>query len=358
MVIWLLLILFVSLWNVRFCNDGFYSDYLGKEQSNAVKGLFIMLVFFRHVITIIKRCGFGFELEVDRMAKLFNEQMGQLVVALFLFYSGYGVMKSLLTKGEYYLETYPKRRLLTTLLNYDVAVCFFLLLGWIIGRPMNFSNILLSFIAWDNLGNSNWYIFVILCCYLVFYLVFKVVRSRYLLGALLITILVFFVMLALHRVKVPYWYTTILVFPVGIFYALFSNRLEEIIQKRYWLSLTVLILAFLLLHLGHFRPLHGLTENFKAIVFALLVVIFTMKVRLCNKWLIWCGISLFPLYIYQRIPMIAIRSGAGDSWVCANPNLYFGICFVVTVGITLLYNNYLQIHFNEDKGTVRTTVSS
>ena len=68
-----------------------------------------------------------------------------------------------------------------------------------------------------------------------------------------------------------------------------------------------------------------------------------MKVRIGNKWLLWCGTSLFPLYIYQRLPMNAIRGWVGDSWVSINPNLYIGICFFLTVIIALLYNKYLRI---------------
>ena len=101
--------------------------------------------------------------------------------------------------------------------------------------------------------------------------------------------------------------------------------------------------VFLILHFGNLRPLHGLTFNFQAIVFALLLVVLTMKVRIQNKWLIWCGISLFPLYIYHRWMMIAFRNGAGEAWVCANPHLYIGLCFILTAAVALLYNKYLRI---------------
>lgn len=344
MVFWYLLILIVAFVKVRVCKKGFFPDYIGMEQSNAVKGLFILLVFMGHILALIKRCGFNFEQPMDYAAKFFYSEMGQLVVALFLFYSGFGVMKSLQIKGQTYLDSYPKSRLLTTLLNFDIAVCFFLLLGLLTKQPMGVSNILLSFIGWESLGNSNWYIFVILVCYLVFYGVFKAVQSYHLVGALLVTILLFGLMLVLHQVKTnQYWYNTVLVFPAGVFYALFSNQIEQVVQKRYWLVLAILLTAFVVLHTCHFRPLHGLTFNIQAIVFAIFVVILTMKIRLCNKLLVWCGLSLFPLYIYQRLPMNAIRSWAGDAWICANPNLYIAICLALTLGIALLYNKYLRI---------------
>ena len=344
MIFWYLLILVVTLVNVKVCRKGFFPDYLGKEQCNAVKGVFILLVFMAHVQTFIMRCGFSFDKPTDGTGRAFSVAMGQLVVTLFFFYSGYGVMKSLMAKGDSYLDTYPKKRLLTTLLNFDVAVICFVFLAWILGEQVGLPRILLSLIGWSAFGNSNWYIFVILCCYLAFYLVFKVFGTRYRLGAAVLAVIVLAGMLALRACKSPFWYTTMLVFPAGTVYALYSEKLEHLIQQRYWLSVILLLAAFLSLGLlVKTHPLHGLTFNAKSIVFALLIVTLTMKVRIGNQWLRWCGFSLFPLYIYQRLPMISLRGIAGEGWVCAHPHVFIGLCFLITVGIAWLYNKFFRI---------------
>lgn len=344
MILWYLLILIISLVSVRICKRGFFHNYLGKEQCNAIKGLFILLVFIGHALIDIKHCGFLFDRKMDLYAWAIHREMGQLVVAMFLFYSGYGVMKSLMVKGNTYLDAYPKKRLLSTLLNFDVAVCCFILLALIIGEKLSFLQIILSFIGWESVGNSNWYIFIILCCYLAFYLVFLVARNRYGLGVVILTLIALGGMMVLYVFKAPHWYNTMLVFPAGVAYALYSEKLEQCIQKRYGLVIALLIVAFLSLHfLMRMHPLHGLTFNIKSIVFALLTVALTMKVQIGNRWLLWCGFSLFPLYIYQRLPMNAIRNLVGDAWVSAYPNLFIGVCFFVTVGIALLYNKYLKI---------------
>ena len=343
MVFWYVLILLVALVNAGVCREGFYEDYLGKERTNAVKGLFILLVFLGHALTDIKRCGRPIDSGWDLAAHQIHWEMGQLVVVLFLFYSGYGVMRSLMTKGEEYLVSYPRKRLLTTLLNFDVAVLCFAVLNWVAGQHISLRTLALSLIAWDNIGNSNWYIFVILLCFLAFYLVFKVVRSRYLAGAFLLLLVLFAGMLFLHETKNPIWYNTMLVFPVGVFYALYADRLERIIQKRYWLWLVLLAAAFLFLHFVEVRPLHGLTHNAQAVLFGLLVVVLSMKIRIGNKWLVWCGASLFPLYIYERLPMNAFKLFAGEAWVARYPNVFIGVSFAVTVGIALLYNKYFRI---------------
>lgn len=329
---------------VRLSKNGYFQDYLGKEQCNAIKGLFILLVFLGHALNDIEHCGFLFDRQIDWYAQAFHLEMGQLVVAMFLFYSGFGVMKSLLSNGKTYLATYPRKRLLTTLLNFDVAVCCFIILDLILGQRLSFSRIVFSFIGWDSVGNSNWYIFIILCCYLAFYIVFRIVGDRYQLGALALVAVFLAGMLTLYCFKPSRWYNTMLVFPAGVVYALFFKELEQWIQKRYGLVTTLLLAGFLLLHiLMRMHPLHGLAFNIKSIVFAMLIVILTMKVRIGNRWLYWCGLSLFPLYIYQRLPMISLRGALGPEWICGHPHLFIGGCFVVTVVITLLYNKYFRI---------------
>lgn len=347
MLIWYILILVVALVNVRICKNGFFPDYVGKKQCDAIKGVFILLVFLGHILTFIKRCGFPFDQRIDWCAQTFHKAMGQLVVALFFFYSGFGVMKSLIDKGKAYLDTYPKRRILTTLLNFDMAVCCFILLAFFMGEELSLSRIVLSFIGWESYGNSNWYIFVILCCYLAFYVVFKAVGDRFRLGTIILTLVLLLGVFALYRCKPTTWYTTVLVFPSGVAYALYSDQLERWIQKRYGLVVFLLVVAFVsLCYLMKTHPLHGLTFNAKAIVFALLIVILTMKIRLGNRWLYWCGFSLFPLYIYQRLPMIGLRGIAGEEWICGHPHFFIGVCFAVSVGIALLYNRFFRIQLS------------
>lgn len=130
-------------------------DYLGREQCESVKGIFILLVFFSHFMGYVRQTG----------GVAFDMPLGQLIVTLFLFYSGYGVMESIRTKGAAYVREMPKRRILTTLLNFDIAVLAFIGVDLLLGQSLTAKQCLLSLVAWDSVGNSNWYIFVILLCY-------------------------------------------------------------------------------------------------------------------------------------------------------------------------------------------------
>lgn len=97
----------------------------------------------------------------------------QLLVVMFLFYSGYGVTESIASKGKTYINAIPKKRILTTLLNFSVAVCVFIGLASALGKDLTVEQCLLSLIGWESVGNSNWYIFCILICYAATYIAFK-----------------------------------------------------------------------------------------------------------------------------------------------------------------------------------------
>ena len=54
---------------------------------------------------------------IDSVGVKFITKLEQLMVTMFLFYSGYGVMESIKRKGDDYIKSFPKKRILTTLIN-------------------------------------------------------------------------------------------------------------------------------------------------------------------------------------------------------------------------------------------------
>lgn len=149
-------------------NDG----YLDKGTTAIVNGLFIILVFLSHFA----------QYAPDYIVNYIGRYLGQLIVVMFLFYSGYGCAVQYLKKGEAYLRGFPRKRLLATLLNFDVAVLAFWVTGLLLGKEFPLRQVALSLTGWESLGNDNWYIFVILLCYAIFWAVFSTVKTKYLSG--------------------------------------------------------------------------------------------------------------------------------------------------------------------------------
>ncbi len=298
-------------------------DYLDHTQCDTVKGFFILMVFVSHFMQYVAQAG-GY---------VVNLFIGQLMVAPFLFYSGYGVMESIKAKGVAYVRTMPKRRILTTLLNFDVAVIAFIILDVIIGHPLTIKQITFSFVCWDSVGNSNWYIFVILLCYAIAYVsasLFKIFVGEVVLALCIVCMFVLFFM------RPYWWYDTILCFPIGMLYSEKKMFIEKCVKKFY---LVILAVCAMIAFVGVFRcpRLYGFGLNIKAIAFALAVVLFTMRFPVRNGALEWCGKHLFPLYIYQRIPMIVLFAADPKGFANWRMPIYLVFSLVVTITIASLY---------------------
>lgn len=85
-----------------------------------------------------------------------------------------------------------------------------------------------------------------------------------------------------------------------------------------------------------------LAMNVCSVFFALFVVSVCFKVKLNSRLLEWSGKHLFPLYIYQRIPMTLLATGMGGSLVVGYKYLYVVACMAIVILITTLYK-YIAI---------------
>jgi len=338
MILFYFLLLMLVVSRIRFQKNGFYSDYLSFDTSNSVKGGCIALVFIKHVTPYILNSGFVFDDSIwSQMFLWVDAEVGQWIVAMFLFYSGYGLMESIQRKGMDYVDSIPRNRVLKTLVNFDIAVALFIIVGLFTPDNYSFGYYLLSFIGWESVGNSNWYIFVIMLCYLIAYVSFRVGAGRhsYVKGCVVCAVLLGGAALILSFLKQTWWYDTMFCFGLGVCYSILRPRIEPIAKRYYWLSLSLLLV--LLVCLDETR---GIAYNFYCIAFCLLVVMLTMKFKINNSVLIWAGKHLFPLYIYQRIPMIVLSLVGSGSFVSSYPVLYALLCLLITILFAFLYRHW------------------
>lgn len=337
MVFFYLLAFFILFYGAHFQKCGFYSDCLGIEQANAIKGFFILMVFIGHSIQTIGNLGYPFVKGIDILGKRIWSEFGQLIVVMFLFYSGYGVMESFQKKGQEYLRSFPQKRVLTTLLNFDIAVLLFVVLDLALGVELSLKQIGLSFLAWKSVGNSNWYIFIILFCYIAAYLGLRLSPDNNAKSSSLIFMMALLGMFALSFKKPSWWYDTLLCFSAGVFFSVYKDRITRLFHNYYLVILLASLGLFFLFHFMSFPVFRGLTHNIESVLFAVIIVLFTMKVKTGNAVLMWLGMNVFPLYVYQRIPMIAIGNLAGGDVICKYPYVFVFGCIILTIIIAWSY---------------------
>lgn len=313
--------------------------YIGKETTSTINGLFIWLVFMSHFTQYLPS-GAG---------NLVGDNLGQLVVVMFLFYSGYGCAVQYLAKGELYLRSFPRKRILPTLINFDIAVCAFVIVGILLGKSLTVRQVLLSFICWDAVGNSNWYIFVIILCYALFWLsagVLKrkvdIIRGGQIWQVILILLLSVSV-IALSRVRPLFWCDTMMAFGAGAVFGLNRSRVEEFLKKNYLVCFVSAVILFVsVVYIPFVGKKYWIAHNIKSLAFAAMVVMVTMKISVDNALLRWSGEHLFPIYIYQRIPMIVFSTLFPAAFQDAHCWIYFLLSAIISVVIASLYP-YFQV---------------
>ena len=271
MLVFYIIILLLSLYGISFIKSGFNQDYISKEQCNAIKGIFILFVFTRHIWPYLSKFGYDFSAPGDSLFMSIDRWLGQLLVVAFLFYSGFGVMESIKRKGEPYIEDMPRKRILNTLLNFDVAVLVFLVIDLILGINFKLNTTLLAFTGWTSIGNSNWYIFIILVCYFCTWIGFKLGK-----GWMAFFLLATAYIILFNTKSNPVWYNTIFSFAAGLLYSQFKSQIEPFVHQWYWIVLPTCILVFFSVHTQKFS-FYGLKDNLASILFALSIVAVSIK---------------------------------------------------------------------------------
>lgn len=339
-MIWLyIILLIVIVVSLRFPRNETISEFSGKTTANLIKGIFIWLVFISHLAQYMQSAHprmfeYGFN--------IINFFLGQSIVVPFLFYSGYGVLMGVKNGGGY-VNTIPSKRVLTVLLNFDVAVLLFIVMNLAIGLPITPKQIILSFIAWDSVGNSNWYIFTIIILYLITFTASKLFgySTRCIAS---ICVLVFLYSLIMSLLKASWWYDTTFAYAAGSIYCFFKERIDRLLNRHY--KKLVVVSSVIFTFLVFVPNIMGFAENIRSVFLSLLILLITMRIPLRNKFLLWSGKNLFPLYIFQRIPMIFLSTVPMGALplIQQSPLLYITLCFVVTVFIAYLHK-YIAIKF-------------
>nr|MBP3598615.1 acyltransferase [Eubacterium sp.] len=341
-----LLLLLLSAFGVGKPN----TDCLSRDMTTTINGYFLTTVFMTHFIQYLSADMYN---AVDWAYIYTNRALGQLIVALFLFYSGYGVMESLKHK-EGYIKTFPLKRILTLVVDFEIAAVIYLIVSCATGQPPTVRYAIEAFFAWESLGNSNWYVFAILYLYIATYFSFRFIPSRLTRGRGISIALVFlfsvFYMWFMERHKGGWWYDTVLCYTAGMIFSCFADRFRHIFctKNRKWYAVACLSLLVAFAVTYHFRSKSVWCFELLSILFALLFVFATVRMKASSPLYSYLGKNLFCYYIYQRIPMIIFKDTLGTY----NIYLYFLVCVVITIAICqLMIPLYGKIHKQFDKIT-------
>lgn len=304
MIFILIFLIAVLFYGIKVTPQGeFHTDYSAPKQTATINAIFTLLIFFSHASQYVKLSG-----ALDTPYLSFRKYVGQLVVASFLFFSGFGMMESIKRKGTDYVKSIPKKRLFKVWYHFAIAVVLFVIVGLIFGNRFSISNVLLAFTGYKAVGNSNWYMFVTFCMYIIIFVSFIIAKNKRLLGLfLMFGLTIAFVVFEKNIGLEERFYNTIFCFPMGMAFSFIKPHFDKIVMKNdivYYLLTAVVFGAYYICE-QHRRD-GIIIHNIYAILAVILIMMITMKVKIGNNILDFFGSHIFSFFILQRIPMIIL----------------------------------------------------
>lgn len=322
--------------------DSWKDSYISIEQSRSIEGIFVILIFMGHVVRY-----FGSFNAFDMPYLAVINHLNQAVIAMFLFYSGFGMTQSLKIKGTDYLKKIPFKRFLPLLIKYEIITLIFLTVRLFIGIIPDTNNLLLSFTGWENLGNFGWYVFIMLCLYILFVISFFISHKAtsghkaLITGALILTALSILFMLLLcfpgHRGK--WFYDTILIFCVGSWYSIFKDKAEAFLDSDLRYIITGFICLALYAVTAYFRDLHFVLHELFLLCFTAAVILITVKINIKSKVLDFFGSLAFPMFMFQGLAFLVFS----NLNIQSSPYLFVIITFSVSVIISILFKKISEV---------------
>ena len=180
---------------------------------------------------------------------------------------------------------------------------------YIFNNKITLKKYLLSSIFKSSLGNSNWFAFSIIIFYIYSYISFRFIKGRHFFGIIIISIISGihskFVYIYFYP-KAIYTVDTILCFVTGFYYSHMKTYLDKILlvnDVNYFgvVSMTILI------YYKFFSKFSLISRSIKNVLFALLIVFISIKVKFNNAFLKFLNSHSFSIYLLQRLVMSIVK---------------------------------------------------
>ncbi len=336
MIIFVIILLLFMLYKVKLCKvNDYHTDYIAPRQTTNINAIFTILIFLSHSVQYFDAGG-----KLDDPYLALREFLGQLVVATFLFYSGYGIMQSISKKGMSYVKTIPTKRFFKVWYHFAFALVGFILINIIFNIDYSLKNNVFAFTGYTGIGNSNWYMFVTFALYFVVYFSFIIARKNNVAGVMLV--IAFTIAFAVFERRLDLgarYYNTIMCYPAGMVFSLIKPHFDKFVMKNdfYWLF-SFILSGGMFYYFSRHRETSDIHYNIFSILAVIVIIIFTMKVKIENEVFDWIGKHVFSIFILQRIPM-NIYEALG---IKGYNYLFVIVSFIITIAIAFLFDKAMD----------------
>ena len=267
---------------------------LDLETSVCMKGLCAVMIVIGHCIS---------ESENQHLAS-FN--VGWYCVAVFFFWSGYGIANGFMTKSGY-LSHFWNVRLQKIFIPFTIANVVYYVVKFFCGFRFGIRSIVLSFLGQCTIVDNSWYPFAVIVFYVAFYFAAKRSPAKIAICSRLavLMVLVTSVEAILLTSKEDWWVISNGGFLLGVSIRLFGWNVNDwkkyvsIGLIGYFLGLLIMPICNRLL--GYSFVAYILSCNIMSTSIAFILSIIVGKLGLCLKILYLLGEWSYELYLYHGL---------------------------------------------------------
>lgn len=345
------------LWGAKFSKGKEFNDgFLSLEQTKAFQGFLAVCIMLHHIAqktcaSWIKPAGrivHGLDIFVD---------MGFLLVSVFLFFNGYGVYKSFHSKDNY-LKGYFKKRILPVILALYTTTIIFFIARLLVGQEMDTTEKILYLTSIKLCNPNTWYVIVLPFFYLFFYISFRFIKKDGLAVAATTALVIGYMLLGTrinhndYWIRGEWWYNCVILFPVGIIFAKFENKIIPFVKKHYWALLVLFLVAYYPIriatrNIGNMFGYYGegwlpqnvivmnrritlLGHSVLCTWFVMCWLLLGMKVKIGNKFLKFMGTITLEFYLIHGL-FVELFGWQFDGGVPSPHHIKYVIVYVLVV---------------------------
>ena len=328
-------------------------SYMSHDRTMMINGFFMVLMVLRHISIFccpVQPEDEWYYIHVDA-------PMVQFIVCTYFFYSGYGIMCSLQTKGRLYLRQLLTKRFTGLYIRFGFAAAIACLLTALISQEFAVQT---HRFLYTMVGCGGWWFIVMsLVLYLLTWISFSAITfspehpHRSLVGIAILIILIGIVVSLMYPYKESWWLDTEWCFPGGMLYCLYRRKLEYVVRKSripcfLWGAALIYASVWALHHFHLFAKAFGWLTGISlgelsfvhyssalACIFALGITWLFASVT----WertpapLVWLGRNAFYLFLFQYVPMTFFRHVGLNA---SHPQLCILLAFVSAIALSAL----------------------
>ena len=147
------------------------SEHFSKQSFDCLKGLFALVILSHHLYQ-------NTHIVTNKFLCLIFQNMGVWAVGIYLFISGFGLYYSYLNKGDDYIASFPRNRILPFYLICVTLVLIYLGINMFIDNPVTTEKILYSLSFGGTIIKHGWYLQTILFVYIAFWFAFRFFATK------------------------------------------------------------------------------------------------------------------------------------------------------------------------------------